>query len=232
MGKAKLTYDELLTAVAEIESIINSRPLSYVTPDDLEKPLTPSHLLIGRRVLNLPDNLGHQGDIQDGDFELNPVELSNRVKHLNSTLNHFWRRWKQKYLVELREAHCFSSAGSSEPPVAVNDLVMLHEEGQPRGVWRLAKIENLIIGNDGRTRGATVRVSSRNGTVTMLQRPLSLLYPLEISSPDVSSARDDSAVDNQQEGAQVSADQLLDMPQGHHQFVDQLEQLHLRQLTR
>ena len=59
-----------------------------------------------------------------------------------------------------------------------------------------------------------MRLSSRDGTVTMLQQPLSSLYPLEISSPHVSSARGDSAVDYQQAGAQVSADQLLDMPQG------------------
>ena len=51
VGQAKLTYDELLTAIAEIESIINSRLLSYLTPDDLDKPLTPSHLLMGRQVI-------------------------------------------------------------------------------------------------------------------------------------------------------------------------------------
>ena len=42
-GQAKLSYDELLTIVTEIETIINSRPLSCLTPDDLEEPLTLSH---------------------------------------------------------------------------------------------------------------------------------------------------------------------------------------------
>ena len=31
MGQAKLTYQELLTSVAEVEFIVNSRPLTYVT---------------------------------------------------------------------------------------------------------------------------------------------------------------------------------------------------------
>ena len=55
IGKAVFSYDELLTAVTEVEMILNSRPLSYISTEDIEEPLTPSHLLIGRRVLNLPD---------------------------------------------------------------------------------------------------------------------------------------------------------------------------------
>ena len=55
MGPAKLSYDELLTALTEVEMVLNSRPLMYVSADDFEEPLTPSHLLIGRRVMSLPD---------------------------------------------------------------------------------------------------------------------------------------------------------------------------------
>ena len=52
--RASLTYDELILVV-ETEAVLNSRPLSYISSDDLEEPLTPSHLLIGYRVLSLPD---------------------------------------------------------------------------------------------------------------------------------------------------------------------------------
>ena len=44
VGPASLTHDEVLTAVTEIESIINSQPLSYISAEDTEEPLTPSHL--------------------------------------------------------------------------------------------------------------------------------------------------------------------------------------------
>ena len=42
IGRAQLSYDEILTAVTEVEAIINSRPLSYVSTDDLEEPLNSS----------------------------------------------------------------------------------------------------------------------------------------------------------------------------------------------
>ena len=97
IGQVKLSYD----TVTEIEAIINSRPLSYLTPDDLEKPLTPSHLLIGRRVLSLPDNLSYQRETEDSDFQMSADDLSRRVKHLNNTLNQFWRHWRHEYFIEL-----------------------------------------------------------------------------------------------------------------------------------
>ena len=53
IGRAKLSPDELLTIVIEFEMITNSRPLTVITEDDLEEPITPSHLLIGRRILSL-----------------------------------------------------------------------------------------------------------------------------------------------------------------------------------
>ena len=65
IGKAQFSYDELVTVLAEIESVINSRPLTYVSVDDVEEPLTPSHL---RRILDLPDHLSHLDNLADEYF--------------------------------------------------------------------------------------------------------------------------------------------------------------------
>ncbi|XP_068728837.1 uncharacterized protein [Montipora capricornis] len=46
----RLTYEELLTVLTEVQGVLNSRPLTYVYGDDIEEPLTPSHLMIGRRL--------------------------------------------------------------------------------------------------------------------------------------------------------------------------------------
>ena len=69
IGQARLSYDELHTAILEVEVILNSRPLSYTTSDDTEEPLTPAHLLIGRRLLSLPDDLSYYED-RDENFEM------------------------------------------------------------------------------------------------------------------------------------------------------------------
>ena len=48
LGEAKFSHDELLTALIEIEMVLNSRPLTYISENDLDEALTLSHLLIGR----------------------------------------------------------------------------------------------------------------------------------------------------------------------------------------
>ena len=90
VGRAKLSYDELLTAVTEVEMIFNSRPLSYVSTEDIEEPLTPSHLIIECRVLSLPNTtMYYSEDVSDDDFDLSNDALGKRMKHLNKTLDHF-----------------------------------------------------------------------------------------------------------------------------------------------
>ena len=78
IGRAHLSLDELTTALAEIEAVINSRPLSYVSG---EEPITPSHLIVGCRILNLPDNLDSVCDLNDNEFTIDSNQVNNRVKH-------------------------------------------------------------------------------------------------------------------------------------------------------
>lgn len=60
--------------------IVNSRPISYVSSSDLEEPW--SHLLIGRRLLSLPDNLCYNWE-EDYETETTPEILTKRMKFLN-----------------------------------------------------------------------------------------------------------------------------------------------------
>ena len=86
IGKTSLTYDELLTLVTEVEAVLNSRPLSYITEDDFEEPLTPSHLMLGYRVLSLPDSTAQE----EPEYSPTPEDLSRRMKHVAETSRKFW----------------------------------------------------------------------------------------------------------------------------------------------
>ena len=114
IGRGRLTLDELLTAVAEVEMIVNSRPLSYLSTEDVQEPLTPLHLLTGRRVMSLPD--GPYNSEFDDDASARATDLTRRMIYLNKVLEHFWTRWKKEYLLELRDSH----RHVKHPPKAVS----------------------------------------------------------------------------------------------------------------
>ena len=173
LSQAKLSHEEQLTAIAEVESVLNSRPLTYVLSEDLEEPLTPSHVMHGRRIMSLPHCL-----TDDVDEEVDSEAFNNRLKYLNRTLNSFWKRWRKEYLLELREAHRhYRSSGA--PQIVIRDVVVVHVEGQPRGHWKLGVIERVMVGADGVVRAALVGVTTK-GRSSTLCRPIQHLYPIEV----------------------------------------------------
>ena len=46
LGQSQLSFDELSTILADIEAVLNSRPLTYSYSDDIEEPITLAHLII------------------------------------------------------------------------------------------------------------------------------------------------------------------------------------------
>ena len=202
IGKAKLTYDELFTALTEVEGIINSRPLSYVSSNDLEEPLTPAHLLTGRRILSLPDTAVSTGSDDDNNFEVSSEELHARIHNLNSALTDFWNRWRQEYLLQLRERYSSrSNSGVPRAPIQ-GEIVLVHDENHPRTMWRLGRVNEVITSSDGNVQGASIEVKTNNKLYT-IRRLISHLYPLE-AEPNInledkrpSVNGDDFAIDKQ-----------------------------------
>ena len=162
VGRARLQYDELATVVTEIEAVINSRPLTYLSADDLDEPLTPSHFICGKRIQNLPG--GPHEEKGDEEFTTTQPMLSKRLRHLNRMLNQFWKRWRGEYLLELREAHRHHGGKPNATLPSVGDIVLVEEEGKPRGLWKLARVSSLITGRDGHPRGAVLHVPSSSGS--------------------------------------------------------------------
>ena len=87
LGSPRLTYAELITVLTEIESVLNSRPLTYVYEDEIEEPLTPSHLMLGRRLLS--NGTVTESAAGQSQSQLSSVDITKRVKHLKLLFEHF-----------------------------------------------------------------------------------------------------------------------------------------------
>ena len=176
LGRASLSLITLQTLVVEIEAILNDRPLTHVSSDVIdEEPLSPAHLLYGRRITALPHIRVEQDEISDPDYNQHGnTEIQRNSKRLALLIQHFWNRWRQEYLTSLREFH--RTTGNNESSVKVGDVVLVHDEG-PRINWKLAVVEELLPGRDGHVRAVNIR--TKGGTTN---RPVARLYPLEITA--------------------------------------------------
>ena len=183
IGQRKLTYEELSTVILEVEAVINNRPLTYIDEDDKDCILTPSHLFCGRRMI---DDRFDAGRPQT--FDTDCTEAACRTKQVNSSIEHFWKRWMREYLVELRENHKMQMK-KSKFDARKGDVVLIYEDGVKRNKWKLGVIEEKIIGKDGVARGAVIRKFGGDGSRQIINRPIQKLYPLEI---DPQKGRDDS----------------------------------------
>ena len=147
LGNAKLTFDELNTVLVEVEGTLNSRPLTDAFEDFEGEVLTPSHLIYGRSIHFIPQKQTVQGEISCGE----------RFKYVTLKLQHFWKRWKSQYLTGLREFHKCTNGGASRK-IQKGNVVTVFGEGEKRCNWKLAVVEELIVGKDKEVRGEKVRV--------------------------------------------------------------------------
>ena len=92
--------------------------------------------------MSVPD---HIPDVDLNEFEPSPDVLTRRAKYLHSTIDRFWQRWRKEYLVELRESHRQCGTNSKAPQVSVGDVVIIHSDDQPRGMWSLGLVESCSL---------------------------------------------------------------------------------------
>ncbi|XP_018359071.1 PREDICTED: uncharacterized protein LOC108758564 [Trachymyrmex cornetzi] len=123
-----LTYEELSTLLAEIESILNSRPLTPLSshPNDLTA-LTPAHFLLG----------DSQSEPMQGNLLDVPNNAVSRWQHQQKIKQHFWIRWKKEYLHQLQmRTKWYHDATKLEPEA----MVIMMDEQTPPLKWALARI--------------------------------------------------------------------------------------------
>ena len=124
IGNSKLTFEELMTLLVEIEMMLNNRPLTYIDEAERTLTLTPAHMFYGRRILN--------GGLVENDVEVEEYGRDEVIRHvvrINKSVQHFWDRWVKEYLLELRE-HQKVHGGVND--IQVDDVVIIHEKNVKR----------------------------------------------------------------------------------------------------
>ncbi|XP_029054961.2 uncharacterized protein LOC114882244 [Osmia bicornis bicornis] len=148
IGDQKLTFEELYTLLTQVESCLNSRPLSPLSSDPTDlSPLTPGHFLIGTALNALPAQ-----DLRD--VQTNRL---NRYQLIQQMLQHFWQRWQNECIHQMQQRYKWQRKSTSK--LAVDRLVLIKEDNLPPLQWSLARIQ-LHPGTDGIARVATVRTST------------------------------------------------------------------------
>ncbi|XP_063834037.1 uncharacterized protein LOC135083229 [Ostrinia nubilalis] len=169
-GNSSLTFEELTTLFAQIESILNSRPLSPLSSDPLDlTPITPGHFLIGRPLMSVPSH------------PLEELKSTNRYHIIERLRQQFWDRWRTEYLSELQVR---TKWRTMQHQAKEGDMVLLKEDHAPPMKWRLGRIVKLYPGPDNITR--VVDVNTAKGIVRRALNKLVALPPsneVETQSP-------------------------------------------------
>lgn len=148
IGSQLLTYEEMLTVLTQIESVINSRPLTLLSEDPSEPTaLTPAHFLMTAPLKHLPACV-----VSD-----EPAHLLKRYALLDQMIQSFSKRWKLQYL------HLLQSRGkwnTPSNPVTIGSIVLIITDNVSPLSWPLGVIVATHAGSDGICRVASVKTAT------------------------------------------------------------------------
>ena len=164
IGKALLKWEEL-EVLLDIEFNLNNRPLTYIEDVIAHQPLTPNSILLGRDLVLPPD--------QEVTSENEGEKFRKRQKYVQKCKQAASKRFRHKYLVALRERHSLNHK-SKDANIQIGDVVIIRES-KNRGNWKLAIVEKLHRG-----KAKVVRVVGLRTAKNYLERPIQLLYSMEL----------------------------------------------------
>lgn len=158
-----ITFEEMYSVLARIESCLNSRPLTPMSDDinDLTA-LTPGHFLVGRSLQSIPASNSSEIKIDSS--------LRDRFKLTQGLVSHFWARWSTEYLRSLQTR---SKWQRPQKNFEVGDLVVVCEENVATMEWMLGRVVETHKGKDDLVRVCSVKTASG-----LVKRSIAKLAPI------------------------------------------------------
>ena len=92
LGNTRLAFDELVTVLLEIEFALKGRPLTFEYDEVGGEMLTPAHLMHGRRLVSVPDEVKDEDSNSETESK-----LLKRFRYLTRKKKHNWNRWSREY---------------------------------------------------------------------------------------------------------------------------------------
>ncbi|XP_058817497.1 uncharacterized protein LOC131680803 [Topomyia yanbarensis] len=170
VGNVVLYQDEFLTILTQIESCLNSRPLTQLSsdPNDLEV-LTPGHFLVHRSLAAIPEP----------SLEDVPSNRLDRWQQTQEYVRRIWKQWQSEYLSGLQPRTQWTQQRDN---ISVGTMVLVKEENLPPLKWKFGRILQVFTADDGNIRVVNVRTKDgefRRGIskicVLLIQRPTEYL---------------------------------------------------------
>ena len=163
VGDRDVTDEELITVSTRVESLLNSRPLTYQSSDPQDDvPLTPNHFLHGQ--------MG--GQFAPESVDTTTFHPRQRWRNVQDIISRVWRRWLKECVPALNRRPKWASEVQD---LKVGDVVLVIQPDAPRGRWPLGRIVEVYPGRDGDTRVAKVACG-----VKTVVKPIHKLIPLGI----------------------------------------------------
>ncbi len=159
LGHACVDRSQLEVVMAEIEAMVNDRPLGV--SGESTDIITPSMLCAGRRLGQLPDT----SEKVDHTDDLNKMWF-----YKKRLTQQFWKIWRNNYLLELGVMKKWKK--SLDIPVQVGQIVQINDPNMKKHCWKNGRIEALHKGRDGQIRSATLKTPN---SATRIRRHLKLL---------------------------------------------------------
>lgn len=160
-----LTHEVLSTLMAEVCTIVNSRPLVPVSSDP-EAPavLSPTLILTQKQ----PDVTFSVPEFGTKDA------LRSQWKLVQRLADQFWSRWRAEYLNVLQKRAKWHSGGQV---INKGDVVLMKEEDTHRNQWPLGVVDEVFYSKDSKVRKVKVTIV-RNGSRLSYVRPICYLVRL------------------------------------------------------